>query len=233
MVDLLGRGGRLDEAMMLIRGMPMKPDIVIWGALLGACRTHGDVRIGKQILKQLLELKPSGSGVYVLLSNLFFEAGKWEGMKNIRKLMNNHEIIKCRGISSIEVEGCIYEFMVDDSRLEVSSNVFRASYHSGIIPAMINKFWDVSDIQTYKINYISIIYINPRPHKEQPHQNPSQRCATCKRELIQQQQQEEEGFLPYKFCSIGCKVIEKLATLDEEQTKKRRRKGIPTRSPLF
>ncbi|XP_012079120.1 pentatricopeptide repeat-containing protein At2g22410, mitochondrial isoform X1 [Jatropha curcas] len=124
MVDLLGRGGRLDEAMMLIRGMPMKPDIVIWGALLGACRTHGDVRIGKQILKQLLELKPSGSGVYVLLSNLFFEAGKWEGMKNIRKLMNNHEIIKCRGISSIEVEGCIYEFMVDDSRLEVSSNVY-------------------------------------------------------------------------------------------------------------
>ncbi|KAJ9170794.1 hypothetical protein P3X46_018872 [Hevea brasiliensis] len=124
MVDLLGRGGLLDEAISLIRGMPMKPDIVIWGALLGACRIHGNVEIGKQILKQLLESEPYSSGVYVLVSNLYSEVGRWQDMKNIRKLMNYHEIIKCRAISSVEVEGYVYEFMVDDKRLEVSSNVF-------------------------------------------------------------------------------------------------------------
>ncbi|KAF2295118.1 hypothetical protein GH714_031591 [Hevea brasiliensis] len=124
MVDLLGRGGLLDEAISLIRGMPMKPDIVIWGALLGACRIHGNVEMGKQILKQLLESEPYSSGVYVLVSNLYSEVGRWQDMKNIRKLMNYHEIIKCRAISSVEVEGYVYEFMVDDKRLEVSSNVF-------------------------------------------------------------------------------------------------------------
>ncbi|KAF6164340.1 hypothetical protein GIB67_029223 [Kingdonia uniflora] len=38
MVDLLARGGLFDEAQKLIRTMPMKPDPVIWRALLGACR---------------------------------------------------------------------------------------------------------------------------------------------------------------------------------------------------
>ncbi|KAJ9177176.1 hypothetical protein P3X46_012417, partial [Hevea brasiliensis] len=124
MVDLLGRGGRLNEAIRLITGMPMKPNIVIWGALLGACRNHGNVEIGKQILKQLLELEPYSSWIYVLLSNLYSDAGRWENMKNIRKLMNDHEIIKCRAISSVEVEACVYEFMVDETRLKVSSNVY-------------------------------------------------------------------------------------------------------------
>ncbi|XP_050204969.1 pentatricopeptide repeat-containing protein At2g22410, mitochondrial-like [Mercurialis annua] len=124
MVDLLGRGGFLDEAVNLIRGMPMKPDIVIWGALLGACRIYGNIEIGKQILKQILELERYSSGVYVLLSNLFSEAGRWEDVKNIRKLMNDHEIIKCRAVSLIEIEGRVNKFMVDDKRPEISSDVY-------------------------------------------------------------------------------------------------------------
>ncbi|CAN0856446.1 Pentatricopeptide repeat-containing protein At5g19020, mitochondrial [Linum grandiflorum] len=40
MVDLLGRSGQLEEAEKLIRSMPMEADVVIWGTLLAACRTH-------------------------------------------------------------------------------------------------------------------------------------------------------------------------------------------------
>ncbi|CBI40215.3 unnamed protein product, partial [Vitis vinifera] len=40
MVDLLGRAGYLSEAEALIENMPVKPDSVIWEALLGACRIH-------------------------------------------------------------------------------------------------------------------------------------------------------------------------------------------------
>ncbi|GKB18184.1 pentatricopeptide repeat-containing protein [Tanacetum coccineum] len=36
MVDLLGRAGKLDEAMKLIKEMPMSPDVGVLGALLGA-----------------------------------------------------------------------------------------------------------------------------------------------------------------------------------------------------
>ncbi|CDP19012.1 unnamed protein product [Coffea canephora] len=37
MVDLLGRAGDLQEAYHLIWSMPMKPDFVIWGTMLGPC----------------------------------------------------------------------------------------------------------------------------------------------------------------------------------------------------
>ncbi|KAI5319477.1 hypothetical protein L3X38_039185 [Prunus dulcis] len=124
MVDLLGRGGFLEEAIRLLIGMPMKPDTVIWGALLGACRIHGNVDLGKQILKQLLELEGHGSGLYVLLSNIFGEAHRWEDVKKIRKLIKDGGVIKSRAVSSIEIDGCVYEFMVDDKRHETSSSIY-------------------------------------------------------------------------------------------------------------
>ncbi|KAI3457836.1 hypothetical protein Pfo_014499 [Paulownia fortunei] len=40
MVDLLGRWGRILEAEELIKGMVWKPDVVIWGALLSACKEY-------------------------------------------------------------------------------------------------------------------------------------------------------------------------------------------------
>ncbi|XP_062010882.1 pentatricopeptide repeat-containing protein At2g22410, mitochondrial-like [Rosa rugosa] len=124
MVDLLGRRGCLEEAITLMRGMPMKPDIVVWGAMLGACRIHGNVDLAKLILKQLLELEPHGSGLYVLLANIFGEAHRWEDVKNIRKLIKDGGVIKCRAMSSIEIDGCVYEFMVDDNRHAISSSIY-------------------------------------------------------------------------------------------------------------
>ncbi|KAL8246484.1 hypothetical protein R6Q59_007700 [Mikania micrantha] len=123
-IDLFGRLGLFGDAIKLINKMPMKPDVVIWGALLGACRIHGNIEIGKQILKQVLELEPYTSGIYVLFSNMFCEAKRWQDVKNIRKLMKDQGIKKSRGVSSVEVDGNSYEFMVDDKRNALSSNVY-------------------------------------------------------------------------------------------------------------
>lgn len=124
MVDLLGRRGCLEEAITLMRGMPMKPDIVVLGAMLGACRIHCNADLAKQILKQLLELEPHGSGLYVLLANIFGEAHRWEDVKNIRKLIKDSGVIKSRAVSSIEIDGCVYEFMVDDKKHVSSSCIY-------------------------------------------------------------------------------------------------------------
>ncbi|KAJ4962161.1 hypothetical protein NE237_022100 [Protea cynaroides] len=124
MVDLLGRGGHLSEAIKLIGVMPVRPDVVVWGALLGACRIYGVVEIGKQVLKQLLELEPHGGGLYVLISNIYCEAQRWEDMKKVRKLMKDKGINKGRALSLIEIDGHIHEFMVGDKRHELSSNIY-------------------------------------------------------------------------------------------------------------
>lgn len=118
MVDILGRGGFLDEAVKLIGRMPMKPHTVIWSSLLNACRIYHNITIAEQVLKQLLEQEPYAShcGLYVLMSNIYSEAKRWGDMKNIRKLMNDNGIKKHDAVSSIEICGNIHEFMVSDER---------------------------------------------------------------------------------------------------------------------
>ncbi|KAA8536766.1 hypothetical protein F0562_029244 [Nyssa sinensis] len=81
MVDLLGRSGCLKEAHSLISTMPVKPNAALWGALLSACRTHGDMELAECAVKELINLEPWNSGNYVLLSNIYAERGKWDDVE--------------------------------------------------------------------------------------------------------------------------------------------------------
>lgn len=111
MVDLFGRAGMIDEAMEIMKEMPMNPDASILGALLGACRIHKNVELGERIGKEVIELDPSNSGRYVLLANLYVSAGKWKEAAEVRKLMNDRGVEKVAGFSAIEFDGCINEFV--------------------------------------------------------------------------------------------------------------------------
>ncbi|KAG5612588.1 hypothetical protein H5410_023869 [Solanum commersonii] len=64
MVDLLARSGLLKEAEKLIDSMPIAPDVVTWGALLGACRKHGNSEMGERVGRKLLELQPDHDGFH-------------------------------------------------------------------------------------------------------------------------------------------------------------------------
>ncbi|KAL6970814.1 hypothetical protein U1Q18_030498 [Sarracenia purpurea var. burkii] len=52
MVDMLGRAGRLEEAESLIVRMEVEPDEALWGALLGACKIHGNVEIAERVSRR-------------------------------------------------------------------------------------------------------------------------------------------------------------------------------------
>ncbi|CAI0551835.1 unnamed protein product [Linum tenue] len=71
MVDLLGRAGKLTEAEELIANMPVPPDVSTWGALLGACKKHGDNVMGERVGRKLVDLQPEHDGFHVLLSNIY------------------------------------------------------------------------------------------------------------------------------------------------------------------
>ncbi|KAM0995722.1 hypothetical protein ACFX13_005867 [Malus domestica] len=68
--------GWLEEAEELIMSMPEKSNSVIWGALLGACRTHGDLRGGNLAFKHFTELEPMSSYRYKLAGIMFANAGE-------------------------------------------------------------------------------------------------------------------------------------------------------------
>ncbi|XP_058076933.1 pentatricopeptide repeat-containing protein At1g74600, chloroplastic-like [Magnolia sinica] len=101
MVDLLSRAGRLREAERFIETMPIKPDALMWGTLLGACRIYGDVELGRSAAKKVLELEPCDSGAYVSLSNICADAGDWEEVLKIRNLMKGVGVKKEPGWSFV------------------------------------------------------------------------------------------------------------------------------------
>ncbi|KAF3457210.1 hypothetical protein FNV43_RR01867 [Rhamnella rubrinervis] len=101
MVDLLGRAGRLQEAEEMIMSMPMKADIVIWGTLLAACRTHGNMEIGERAAESLVRLEPSHGAGRVLLSNIYADAGKWEEAFSVRRSMQMERLKKSPGYSGV------------------------------------------------------------------------------------------------------------------------------------
>ncbi|CAM6092218.1 unnamed protein product [Calypogeia fissa] len=114
MVDLLGRAGYLEEAKLFISDMPVEADGVIWTALLGACRTYGNVELGELAAKELFKLEPDNASTYVLLSNIYAAAGKWDKQELVRTMMKERAVRKEPGRSWIEVDKKIHEFVVGD-----------------------------------------------------------------------------------------------------------------------
>ncbi|PHT75097.1 hypothetical protein T459_18619 [Capsicum annuum] len=124
MVDLLGRAGRLQEAYDLIQSMPMRPDNVIWGTLLGAYSFHGNVELAEQAVEFLSVLEPWNPENYVILSNIYARAGLWDGVARFRKLMKSSQITKAAGYNFIEEGGDIHKFVVEDKSHPKSNEIY-------------------------------------------------------------------------------------------------------------
>ncbi|CAK9863659.1 unnamed protein product [Sphagnum jensenii] len=105
MVDLLGRAGHLQEAQDLIKsGLGSAEDAAVWRSLLGACRIHGDVEMGENIAIRVIELDPGNDAAYVLLSNIYAAAGKWDLRAKVQQLRLDRGVEKQVGSTWIEVK---------------------------------------------------------------------------------------------------------------------------------
>ncbi|GAV61831.1 PPR domain-containing protein/PPR_1 domain-containing protein/PPR_2 domain-containing protein, partial [Cephalotus follicularis] len=102
-VDLLSRSGNLERAFEFIKKMTVVPDVVVWRIFLGSCKLHGNLVLAEIATNKLLQLDPSNSGNYVLLSNAYAASDRWDDATQIRDLMVESEVLKPSGWSSIEV----------------------------------------------------------------------------------------------------------------------------------
>ncbi|XP_011622699.2 pentatricopeptide repeat-containing protein At2g04860 [Amborella trichopoda] len=108
-VDLLGRAGRLDEAVKFVKKMKEKPDSVVWGTLLGAACIHHNIKLGECVAKQLFLSDYRNNGFYVLMSNLYAAEGRWDDVANIRKVMRDVVGVDgSHGYSLLEVRNMSY-----------------------------------------------------------------------------------------------------------------------------
>ncbi|KAI5678977.1 hypothetical protein M9H77_09927 [Catharanthus roseus] len=125
MVDLFGRSGQLERAHNFIQNMPLRPDASVWGALLAACRIHGNVELGKVASDRLLEVDSENVGYYVLLSNIYANVGRWEGVDAVRSLARDRGLRKTPGWSSIEFNNVIEVFYTGNQSHLQSEEIYK------------------------------------------------------------------------------------------------------------
>jgi pentatricopeptide repeat protein len=102
-VDLLARAGRFVEALEFIAQMPMKPNAIVWGALLSASRVHHNVEFASIAFEQLVQVEPENAGNFVTMSNIYAKAGMAEDAKRVRMMIDRVELSKPSGQSCVEV----------------------------------------------------------------------------------------------------------------------------------
>ncbi|PON37878.1 DYW domain containing protein [Parasponia andersonii] len=146
MIDLLGRAGKLEEAMELVNTMPFQANGSVWGALLGAARIHKNVELGQRAAEMLLALEPEKSGTLVLLANIYASASQWENVANVRRVMKYNKVKKEPGISWLEVKDKVHTFIVGDRSHSRSKEIY-------------TKLDELSDLMS-KAGYVPMVEID-------------------------------------------------------------------------
>ncbi|KAG9456889.1 hypothetical protein H6P81_001397 [Aristolochia fimbriata] len=167
MVDILGRAGFVTEAVALIESIKVQPDPVLWGILLGSCKTHGLLDLGEKIGNKVLELDPSHDGYYVLLASIYAKKNKWEDVIRIRKLMVEQVASKVAGWSLIEAQGKIHRFVAGDKLHERSTEIYK----------MLEEIGKRLDKAGYAPDVSSVLHDIGKEDKEQMVREHSERLA--------------------------------------------------------
>ncbi|KAF9626229.1 hypothetical protein IFM89_031356 [Coptis chinensis] len=159
-IGLLGRAGRFNEAENFMRSISINWDVVAWRTLLSACHVHRNLGLGKQVAEIILKLDPDDVGTYILLSNMYAKARRWDGVANVRKFMRGREIKKEPGVSWIQVKNNTHVFVSEDKKHKESIQIYEklAELLSqikllGYVPDIATVLHDVEDEQ--KEEYLS------------------------------------------------------------------------------
>ncbi|CAN4128079.1 unnamed protein product [Withania somnifera] len=124
MVDLLGRDGRLEEALELIKGMPVEPNDILWRSLLSACRVHQNVELGEVAAKNLLKLKSRNASDSVMLCHMYSQAKMWGKTAAIWTKMVDEGISQVPGSCLVEANRKLYKFVSQDRSHTCSDEVY-------------------------------------------------------------------------------------------------------------
>lgn len=112
MIDLLGRAGHFSMIEELLATMPTQPNLSTWLCLLAACRKHGEVCLGEHAFRHAIRLHPDHCASYLLMSNIYAQAGMWDRASEINELRIRAGAFRNPGHSWVKHEQQIYSCVV-------------------------------------------------------------------------------------------------------------------------
>lgn len=124
MVDLFGRAGLLRKAEEIIIKMPYEPTPEMWATLLGACKIHRNTEIGEWAAEKLLELRPVNPGYYVLIANMYADAGRWNKLAKVRTVMRDFGVRKSPGCAWVDTGSGFSPFLVADTSSGQTNEIY-------------------------------------------------------------------------------------------------------------
>ncbi|KAL1206742.1 putative pentatricopeptide repeat-containing protein [Cardamine amara subsp. amara] len=124
LVDMLGRAGKLEEALEVITNMPIDPTESVWGALLTGCTIHKNTELAAFAADKVFELGPVSSGMHISLSNAYAADGRFEDAAKARKLLRDRGEKKETGLSWVEERNKVHTFAAGDRRHERSKEIY-------------------------------------------------------------------------------------------------------------
>nr|XP_043625477.1 pentatricopeptide repeat-containing protein At4g35130, chloroplastic [Erigeron canadensis] len=124
MLDLLGRVGDIKKAKQMITEMPLEPTSRIWGSLLTASRKHKDLELAEFAAKQILQLQRDNTGLYVLLSNMYAETGRWDDFRLVKSIMDSQGMTKSIGLTIVDIKGKTFKFTNQDRSHELTHLIY-------------------------------------------------------------------------------------------------------------
>ena len=115
-IDMLGRGGRLDEAVQMARKTMAhgSEEVLIWTAVAASAAAHRRLDIGAMAAAELRRFGQDAAGALVSVANGCIAAGDFGGASALRMDMAKRGILKNVSCSWVELKGGVEVFFAGE-----------------------------------------------------------------------------------------------------------------------